>query len=544
MEKIVAREEAAQATAVEAAQVEKIRLEVEEAARAARSEAEAARSAAEERASGLEEALRQRAALLQQQKQRLLQRLEKACERGATPLVDFFLERLFLFIGVRARGNPGRDARHGDTADAAPEASPEEGRGGASAESPLDGAGAAAAAAASQLVGQWPEASPAAASTGGGRLAAVCSAVEAHAASAEGWAAECAALRRRCESAEEGARAALALLAATQRVAAAIAAESLRGRTEGGADAAEGGVADHPAADLSPREHRSLNGSREPPGAEWRARTQLSLPMAALLVSASPMGSNPFTSTVVALTSKNWRELESSPFLWLVNLTPKWEKLAGELKNLVKVAYWDTEANGATPPLLGQIKGTPTIKAFVPSRKSVKNAKNVEEYQQAREVKDLVRFATSRMPNFVERVKTAQELEAAQAAKRREWGLPMVLIFSSSGATSSTLKALSTADLCLAGKGGSEVARRFGVTAFPAVLGFPAGQDEPVAFEKKPTYNMLDGRVGFFRKLALKQAVLRKPKPEATEESLAPPVPVNSVLFTAARVGQAPKEEL
>ena len=44
-----------------------------------------------------------------------------------------------------------------------------------------------------------------------------------------------------------------------------------------------------------------------------------------------------------------------------------------------------------------------------------------------------------------------------------------------------------------AGKGGSEVARRFGVTAFPAVLGFPAEQDEPVAFEKKPTYNMLDG---------------------------------------------------
>ena len=187
-------------------------------------------------------------------------------------------------------GNAARAST--SSASAAPEASPEEGRGGASAESPLDGAGAAAAAAASQLVGQWPEASPAAASTGGvgptrvsalgaappageaaeevqGRLAAVCSAVEAHAASAEGWAAECAALRRRCESAEEGARAALALLAATQRVAAAIAAESLRGRTEGGADAAEGGVADHPAADLSPREHRSLNGSREPPGAEW-----------------------------------------------------------------------------------------------------------------------------------------------------------------------------------------------------------------------------------------------------------------------------------
>ena len=54
-------------------------------------------------------------------------------------------------------------------------------------------------------------------------------------------------------------------------------------------------------------------------------------------------------------------------------LTPKWEKFANELKNTVKVAYWDTETNGPAPPLLGQIKGTPTIKAFVPSRKSARN---------------------------------------------------------------------------------------------------------------------------------------------------------------------------
>ena len=93
-------------------------------------------------------------------------------------------------------------------------------------------------------------------------------------------------------------------------------------------------------------------------------------------------------------------------------LTPKWEKLANELKNTVKVAYWDTEANGPTPPLLGQIKGTPTIKAFVPSRKSARNEKTAVDYEQAREVKDLVRFATSRMPNFVERVGTLKELEA------------------------------------------------------------------------------------------------------------------------------------
>ena len=124
-------------------------------------------------------------------------------------------------------------------------------------------------------------------------------------------------------------------------------------------------------------------------------------------------------------------------------LTPKWEKLANELKNTVKVAYWDTEANGPTPPLLGQIKGTPTIKAFVPSRKSARNEKTAVDYEQAREVKDLVRFATSRMPNFVERVGTLKELEAVQA-KAAEWGLPIALALSSSGGTASTLKALST----------------------------------------------------------------------------------------------------
>ena len=52
--------------------------------------------------------------------------------------------------------------------------------------------------------------------------------------------------------------------------------------------------------------------------------------------------------------------------------------------------------------------------------------KSVIDYEQAREVKDLVRFATSRMPNYVERVKSADDLAAVQA-KREEWGLPMVL---------------------------------------------------------------------------------------------------------------------
>jgi len=42
--------------------------------------------------------------------------------------------------------------------------------------------------------------------------------------------------------------------------------------------------------------------------------------MSALLLAAGSLGSNPFTSTVKELTSKNWHELESSPHLWMVNV--------------------------------------------------------------------------------------------------------------------------------------------------------------------------------------------------------------------------------
>ena len=49
----------------------------------------------------------------------------------------------------------------------------------------------------------------------------------------------------------------------------------------------------------------------------------------------------------------------------------------------------------AMPPLLGQIKGTPTIRAFVPRRGSSRNAKQALDYEQAREVKDLMRLVSN-----------------------------------------------------------------------------------------------------------------------------------------------------
>lgn len=35
---------------------------------------------------------------------------------------------------------------------------------------------------------------------------------------------------------------------------------------------------------------------------------------------SSVTGSNPFTTTVVPLTAKNWSVMENSPHLWMVNV--------------------------------------------------------------------------------------------------------------------------------------------------------------------------------------------------------------------------------
>ena len=198
-------------------------------------------------------------------------------------------------------------------------------------------------------------------------------------------------------------------------------------------------------------------------------------------------------------------------------LTPKWEELAGKLRHTVKVAYVDTEA-GPTPQQVGQISGTPTIKAFVPRRASAKNEKTVVDYDQGREVSELMRFATGRMPNYVEAPADAAAL-AAFTAKAASWGLPRVLVLSSksSGSTSTTLKALSAeyrrrvllAELKAARH--EALVKRHGVTSFPTLLCLPAdGGDEALhRFEnKEASFRRLET---FVSKCALRKPVLKKP---------------------------------
>jgi len=186
---------------------------------------------------------------------------------------------------------------------------------------------------------------------------------------------------------------------------------------------------------------------------------------------------------------------------------------------VVKVAYVETEV-GATPRQIGQIQGTPTIKAFVPKRSSSKNEKTVVDYDQGREVGDLMRFATAQMPNFVEPLGDASALKSFDT-KAQEWQLPRVLVFSNkAGQTSTTLKALSAEYRRrvligeLKAQKHADAVKRFRIESFPTLLCLPAaGGDEPThRFEKKETsYRRLDSFIG---RCALRKPVLSKPTKE------------------------------
>ena len=59
------------------------------------------------------------------------------------------------------------------------------------------------------------------------------------------------------------------------------------------------------------------------------------------------------------------------------------------MKGFVKIAYWDTEKSGQAPQILGEIRGTPTIKLLRPKRKAKANKqKDVVDYNMERKAAD------------------------------------------------------------------------------------------------------------------------------------------------------------
>lgn len=116
---------------------------------------------------------------------------------------------------------------------------------------------------------------------------------------------------------------------------------------------------------------------------------------------------------------------------------------------MVTIAYWDTEGGARPPRLLGEYSGTPTIRLFKPKKKQRKKGSNAEktvtDYKHGeRNAKDLRKFLEYQMPNYVERVKFGRSDYDKVAAKANKYGLPIALIFTSKGTTSTTVKWLST----------------------------------------------------------------------------------------------------
>jgi len=115
------------------------------------------------------------------------------------------------------------------------------------------------------------------------------------------------------------------------------------------------------------------------------------------------------------------------------------------MKGAVKIAYWDT-AQGNPPRLVGQIRGTPTIKFIYPSKKNKRTTnkkKIVSDYNGERKADGMYEFAASRMPNGVQRINSAKDF-AKFAAKADKYALPKLVLITREGRTTVEAKSLST----------------------------------------------------------------------------------------------------
>lgn len=115
------------------------------------------------------------------------------------------------------------------------------------------------------------------------------------------------------------------------------------------------------------------------------------------------------------------------------------------MKGAVKIAYWDTAA-GNPPRLVGQIRGTPTIKFLYPSKKNKRQTnkkKIISDYNGERKADAMYQYAASRMPNGVQRINSAKDLDKF-AAKADKYALPKLVLITRESRTTVEAKSLST----------------------------------------------------------------------------------------------------
>lgn len=200
------------------------------------------------------------------------------------------------------------------------------------------------------------------------------------------------------------------------------------------------------------------------------------------------------------------------------------------MKGNVKIAYWDTEQGGAPPRLLGDFKGTPTIRLFNPKKKQGNSNKKkaVLDYNNERKAKDMKQFVEGNMPTFIEPISGGKTGLSSFAAKAERNGLPQALLFTSKAKTLSMTKFLSTEfrrRLLIAEihptKPNKEIMELYGITDLPALIIIPpaSSADSPLdpiryegdGFQKHKLQSFLSTH-------ALKDPVLPKKKEDKKKE--------------------------
>ncbi|KAK3238485.1 hypothetical protein CYMTET_51508 [Cymbomonas tetramitiformis] len=220
-------------------------------------------------------------------------------------------------------------------------------------------------------------------------------------------------------------------------------------------------------------------------------------------------------SDVITLTKRNWkREVVESNFLHVVEfyregcgycqlLTPEWEKVAKNLKMLVRIGAVDTEkerqlssASEHGDPS-NPINGVPTIKLFKPvnggGKGSNKNKKEIIVYNGERKAKAMIAFFSEHMPSHVHRV---SEKSFADFVKT---DVPLAVLFTTKSSTPTLIKAISVeflgrVKLAEVSKAARSVAAQFNITEYPTLVAIPPhGIDAEVKyFSGKNTFNAIN----------------------------------------------------
>jgi len=208
--------------------------------------------------------------------------------------------------------------------------------------------------------------------------------------------------------------------------------------------------------------------------------------------------------------------------------------LASAVKGTVKIAYWDTEQRSRRPPLLGEIKGTPTIRLYKPKAKQgLQNSKKVVvDYNFERKAVDMKRFVDEQMPNFVEKIVTGLGDFSAFQDKASRNGLPQAILFTSKANTSPLTKYLSVefrrrvlvAEISPT-KMNKDVIDKLGIKDFPALVIIPVSSDTPADYVHYSGESFSRIKLhSFLSKHARKDKVAPKKKETVHKEDGEPPL--------------------